>query len=96
MKASARIQHIEKETVSNLKFPPTEVLRGKESIDKRLRDIEQAMKLGNLEKGKIRIIFEDSEGYKQVETTVWGVTDKRIILKQNMVIPINRVHEIHI
>ena len=57
-------------------------------------DLERAMKLGNLEHNKIKIVFEDSEGLKQVETTVWGGTDKRVILKQAILIPIHRIHEI--
>ena len=40
--------------------------------------------------------FEDSEGLKQVETTIWATTDKRIILKGGVVIPIIRIHEVKI
>jgi len=29
-----------------------------------------------------------------VETTIWGVTDNRVILKQGVVIPVNRIHKI--
>ncbi len=28
-----------------------------------------------------------------VETTIWGVTDKRVILKKGVVIPINRIYK---
>ena len=52
------------------------------------------MALGNLEHTKIKIYFEDDKSRKLVETTVWGVTDKRVILKKGVVIPINRVHKI--
>lgn len=80
--------------ISELKFPENEVLTTADAIKIRTAGLERAMKLGNLEHNKIKIIFEDSEGIKQVETTVWGVTDKRVILKQGVVIPINRVHEV--
>lgn len=86
---------IEKENVSGLKFPDTDVLTSKEEIKNRVSNLERALKLGNLEHNKIRIIFEDSEGIKQVNTTVWGVTDKSVILKQGTVIPIHRIHEVH-
>ena len=56
--------------------------------------IERAMRLGNAYKGKVKIVFEDNEGLKAVETTIWGVTDKNILLKQTTLIPIRRVHEI--
>lgn len=85
---------IEKENIRGLKFPENDVLLSKDEIKIRNADLERAMKLGNLEHNKIKIVFEDSEGVKQVETTVWGVTDKRVILKQGILIPIHRIHEI--
>lgn len=87
---------IEKEQVPLLKFPSEEVLKTNDLIKARLRDLQRAMTLGNLEHAKIKVVFEDNEGLKQVETTVWGVTDKRIILKQGVVIPIHRIHEVKI
>jgi len=87
---------IDKELVSDLRFPNEEVLLVADDIKVRKANLEKALKLGNIEKGKITIIFEDSEGIKQVETTIWGLTDNRIILKQGVVIPIQRIHEIKI
>ena len=87
---------IQKENISGLKFPETEVLDSKEKIKARSANLERALKLGNLEHNKIAIVFEDSEGLKQVETTVWGVTDRRVILKKGVVIPIHRIHEVHV
>ena len=86
---------IEKENISGLKFPDTDVLKSDEEIKNRFSNLERALKLGNLEHNKIKIIFEDSEGVKQVNTTVWGVTDKRVILKQGVVIPIHRIYEVN-
>ena len=85
---------IEKEEVALLKFPDAEVLTTKDEIKIRAAGLDRALKLGNLEHNKIKIIFEDNEGVKQVNTTIWGVTDKRIILKKGIVIPINRIHEL--
>jgi len=79
---------IEKEKIEGLKFPHNEVL----SDDNLIK--ERNLSLGNLEHTKIKIYFEDDKSRKLVETTVWGVTDKRVILKQGLVIPINRVHKI--
>ncbi|MES2591435.1 MAG: hypothetical protein V4608_06090 [Bacteroidota bacterium] len=85
---------IEKESIRDLKFPDNEVLASADDIKNRLANLERALTLGNLEHNKIKIVFEDSEGLKQVETTVWGVTDKRVILKQGVLIPIHRIHDI--
>lgn len=87
-------EKIEKENISGLKFPNTEVLEDAEKINERNADLNRALSLGNLEQTKIKIYFEDDTSCKMVETTVWGVTDKRVILKQGVVIPINRVHYI--
>ncbi len=96
---SNQLQHaiiVSKESISNLTFPTTEVLKLKEAIASRMLDLERATALGNVEHNKIKITFEDSEGLKQVETTIWATTDKRIILKGGVVIPIIRIHEVKI
>ncbi len=95
MNATA-FETIEKEKIESLKFPQEEVLTDKELIKEREAELNRALALGNLEHSKIKIYFEDDISCKLVETTVWGVTDKRVILKQGTVIPINRVHKISI
>jgi hypothetical protein len=87
---------IEKEKISGLKFPEMDVLANGEDMKTRTLNLERALKLGNLEHNKIKIVFEDTEGVKQVETTVWGVTDKRVILKKGVVIPIHRIHDVKV
>lgn len=89
-------EQIEKEKIENLRFPAEEVLTDEAQINQRRLDLDRALSLGNLEHSKIRIYFEDDISCKVVETTVWGVTDKRVILKQGLVIPINRVHSVKI
>lgn len=91
---TATFEKIEKENISSLKFPNVEVLEDAEKIKERTADLNRALSLGNLEQTKIKIYFEDENACRMVETTVWGVTDKRVILKQGVVIPINRVHYI--
>ncbi|MEO6883720.1 MAG: hypothetical protein ABI199_06825 [Bacteroidia bacterium] len=89
-------QAIEKEKISELKFHDREVLPSAEHIKHRWSELQRASKLGNIEHGKIKIIFEDTGGLKQVETTIWAVTDKRIILKKGVVIPIHCIHEVKV
>ncbi|UGS24609.1 hypothetical protein [Flavobacterium channae] len=85
---------IEKESITALNFPKEDVLEEKEDILDRKNDLERALALGNLEHLKIKIYFEDDSSKKLVETTIWGVTDNRVILKQGVVIPVNRIHKI--
>lgn len=87
---------IEKEKIENLRFPSDEVLTDESLKSARRVNLARALSLGNLEHAKIRIYFEDDSSCKMVETTVWGVTDERVILKQGLVIPIHRVHSVEI
>jgi len=96
MMMTSTYELIEKERIEDLKFPSHEVLQDAEKIKERRTELNRALSLGNLEHSKIRIYFEDDNSKKVVETTVWGVTDKRVILKQGVVIPIHRVHTVKI
>jgi len=83
---------IEKELIHSLQFPRTDVLDDKDAKFQRDSELNRALILGNLEHAKIRIFFEDNNSKKVVETTVWAVTDNRVILKQGIGIPINRIY----
>ncbi|HTA63812.1 MAG TPA: hypothetical protein VK835_15220 [Bacteroidia bacterium] len=94
MSTQTKHQVIDKEAVAGLHFPDIDVLTDKEEIKQRAADLQRCLSLGNLEHSKIKIYFEDDTSPKVVDTTVWGLTDKRVILKQGIVIPINRVTKV--
>ena len=94
MSTDTKFQQIDKEAIAGLHFPEEEILLDKEDIKLRNADLQRALSLGNLEHSKIKIYFADNESAKVVDTTVWGLTDKRVILKQGVVIPINRVYRV--
>ena len=85
---------IDKEKVAELHFPESDVLISGDDIQRRTYELERASQLGNGDHVKIKIIFEDTDSVKQVETTVWAVTKERIVLKHGITIPIRRIHEI--
>jgi hypothetical protein len=85
---------IDKEDIALLKFPTTDVLDDVDEIKTRISEINRALSLGNLEHSKIKIFFEDIESKKVVDTTVWGVTDKNVMLKQGVMIPIHRIYKL--
>lgn len=91
---TAEFQLIDKEKISSLHFPTDEVLLNSDEVIQRKQDLDRALSLGNLEHEKIKIYFKDDISNKLVETTIWGVTDNRVILKQGVVIPVNRIHKI--
>jgi len=82
---------VEKEYIGNLYFPVQEVLSSQDEIKQRKADAERGSFLGNGYKSKVLIYFKDIEGLKHVETTIWAVTDKRVILKNNVTIPLHRI-----
>ncbi|MGO4903887.1 hypothetical protein [Flavobacterium sp. W20_MBD1_R3] len=86
--------NIDKEAIATLKFPKTDVLKEVEEIKIRTGEINRALALGNLEHSKLKIFFEDNESKKVVDTTVWAVTDKNVILKQGVMIPIHRIYKL--
>lgn len=85
---------VQKEEVSSLHFPKEDVLFLKDDQVKRQKRLTDAIALGNVEHEKVKILFQDIEGLKRVETTIWGVTDKSIILKKGVIIPIHRIVKI--
>ena len=86
-------ESIEKENIHLLSFPHAEVLESKEAMQQRFSELNRALALGNLEHSKTKIFFEDNHSKKVVETTVWALTDQRVILKQGHSIPINRIYK---
>jgi hypothetical protein len=85
---------VEKESIVEFSFPKGDVLDTEEQKEEREARIKRGMRLGNSMKRKVKIIFEDAEGMKKVETTIWGFTDKNVILKKTTIIPIRRIHEV--
>lgn len=96
MDAQSVIPIIEKEMIKNLHFPKEDVLFSIDDRISRSTDLQRAIALGNIEHQKVEILFQDIEGVKKVETTIWGVTDKEVILKQGSIIPISRIVAIKI
>jgi len=85
-------KRINKEQVADMKFPIKEVLKCASEIRNRGLELHKAMVLGNSNKVKFKITFEDFEGMKQIETTIWGVTSAYVCLKANALIPVYRIH----
>ncbi|MEX1189313.1 MAG: hypothetical protein WED33_08645 [Bacteroidia bacterium] len=90
------IQEVQKETLKTSVFPREEVLKSKESADERRSMLERATILSNLYHNKVKIVFEDRDGSKMVDTTIWATTDAAIMLKGGLVIPIYRIHSINL
>lgn len=74
-----------------MRFPRQPVPLSAEEHMEIERKMAQATRLGNGEHGKCRIVFQDDEGLKAVETTIWAYDPQSIVLKYGMTIPVGRV-----
>ncbi len=89
-----KIIRIEKEDISKLHFAHDEVLNEKHLKVLRNRDLNRGLILGNAFHTKVRIVFEDIENMYQVETTIWGLGQDFVLLKQGVFIPRKRIHNV--
>lgn len=85
---------ISKEEITSYEIIKGDALTDPLEKDRRREDVERAMKLGNNDHQKVKIIFETTEGTMAVDTTVWEVTQNYLILKSNMALPIRCIHSI--
>ena len=82
---------VEKEIISSLSFSDFRKVDQHPNLQAQLAS---ATRLGNAYRGKVSIIFEDDEGLKRVDTTIWAYGAKYICLKGGIWIPIDRSVEI--
>lgn len=94
MQHSTNYPVIDKEHIPGLHFPKGEVLENKTQIENRTKTLEEACRLGNEFKGKVRIVFMSDQGIKEVHTTIWNVGDNVISLKAGVFIPIHSIFSI--
>lgn len=87
---------IPKERIPSLHFPKQPVALSDEQRSTILQRMADATRLGNAEHGKCRIVFEDDEGMKAVETTIWTFDPDHIVLKYGTTIPVYRVVSVDI
>lgn len=82
---------IAKEEIPQLKIIPAFV----DNTNRWRRELEYAVRLGNEYKGKTHITFETTQGPKEVETTIWSITDDHLQLKGGTLIPLYSIIDIH-
>ena len=93
---TSKFELVEKEMVAVMHFPSEEILSDENARAARNESLTRANSLGNLEHYKVKIYFADDAGDKLVHTTIWGVTDQAILLKQNVTLPIHRIIKLEI
>lgn len=82
---------IEKELINSLSFNGRKKVNQHPELEEQLKN---ATRLGNAFHGKVSILFEDDEGLKRVDTTIWAHGSKYICLKGGIWLPISRIVEV--
>jgi uncharacterized protein (UPF0248 family) len=85
---------IEKEIIPTLTFPKEPISRSKDELSILRKKLRDSMVLGNIHHQKIKIVFQDAEGLKEVRTTIWAADERFIVLKKGVSIPVDRVVEL--
>jgi len=97
-----RSKEIKKENIPLLQFPKRDVYETAIKKHSRLEKLKKAMVSGNALKHKVKIYFTDAKDknehseIKHVQTTVWFVSDKHVVLKYGIVIPINSIIDVEL
>ena len=82
---------IAKEEIPHYKIVPAFV----DNSERWGRELEYAVRLGNEYKGKTHVIFETTQGPKEVETTIWSLAGNYLQLKGGTLIPLESIIDIH-
>jgi hypothetical protein len=60
------------------------------------RHLHLNMLLSSKDKGKVRIVFNTADGYREISTSIWGTTKKLILLNEGAAIPVESVTSIRL
>lgn len=93
METLTKAQLIEKEQIPTLSFKNRAFVEQPQNL---MGKLVEATRLGNLHRGKSRIIFQDDDSIKSVETTIWATGSSYIVLKGGVWLPISRIVDLQI
>lgn len=86
-----RIRKIEKDQLKECAFEKPAASYDDFELRERNRRLYLAMLMGNNFQSKVKIVFNTSEGYREIVTTVWATTEKYILLQGGFNIPIEAI-----
>ena len=85
-----------KEKIGTLIFSKSQNYQSNDNHHRLEVNAHLGMLLGNNFHQKVKIVFNTSNGLKEVETTIWAATRENIILKGGAFIPKNSIQEIRL
>ena len=87
-------KRIDQEGLFDIIFKSIEMMFTQERLKSRDQKLYMAMLIGNHYQNNVRILFNTEDGETEIESRIWARTDKYIVLKGGMFIPINAVIDI--
>lgn len=85
---------VTREELKNYHFVNHEVLTDMVDVKERRFHLQEALRLGNEHKTKVKLVCETTQGQVEVETTVWALTDDHVELKSGCDIPVKAIKEV--
>ena len=83
---------VEKEELAGMRFSAEDVLTDLVERQRRRRDADRAVTLGNAYHGKLDIYFQTDDGEpKRVATTIWAADSVHLTLKSGASLPMRAV-----
>lgn len=80
----------------DVKFTKADVLTSFFDKKERLKKLVAAMKLGNNHKMQVRIFFMNAnDQLVEIQAKVWSVTEKYVVLKNDIMIPISSIQDVN-
>ena len=87
-------RNIEQKELLRVIFKNEETMYIQEQVKSRDQKLYMAMLMGNHYYDNVRILFNTEDGEREVTSRIWARTDKFVVLKGGMFIPIGAVIDI--
>ncbi len=82
------------EEIISLHFPTDDVFFSKDEQQNRLKQVQLLMTTRNVMNQNMKLVFQDIEGMKCICTTICGLSEKEVVLKNKVRIPMQRILKI--
>lgn len=87
---------IKKEEILTLHPIEQDVLSLRDKQADRIRRLDQALENAQRHHRQAIVTFQTEEGMKQVRATIWAMTDKNIVLKGGITIPVCSILDVEL
>jgi len=85
---------IEQQDLLKVTFKNDKTMYIQEAVKTKNQKLYMAMLMGNHYYDNVRILFNTEDGEREIVTRIWARTDKFVVLKGGMFIPIGSVIDI--